>query len=138
MVFGLNKWSSINFWMKFDFYYLPVPGWWNDLIVICQIVLKWVLQRSCSLSVIVEPVCSITAPAVYLVFFIFWYVCEHLIVWYPVWLFKLLTLFYCWWIFVKIYKKSVWTILKAAFLMFVPAVAANEFARDKTIPYLGD
>ena len=30
----------------------------------------------------------------------------------------------------NIYIKSVWTILKAAFLMFVLAVAANEFARD--------
>ena len=96
LVFGLNKLSSINFWVKFYFYYLPVAGWWNDLIIIWQIVLKWVLQGSCSFSVIVETVCSITAPAVFL---IFWYVCEHLIVWYPVWLFKLLTLFYCWWTF---------------------------------------
>ena len=24
--FGLNKLSNINFWVKFYFYYLPVPG----------------------------------------------------------------------------------------------------------------
>ena len=27
LVFDLNKLSSINFWVKFYFYYLPVPGW---------------------------------------------------------------------------------------------------------------
>ena len=32
------------------------------------------------------------------------------------------------------YNKSVWTILKVAFLVFVPAVAANEFAKN-TILY---
>ena len=37
--FGLNKWFSINFWVKFHFYYLPEPGWWNDLIIIWHIVL---------------------------------------------------------------------------------------------------
>ena len=34
-----------------------------------QIVLLWVLQRSCSFSVIVEEVCSKTALAVFILFF---------------------------------------------------------------------
>ena len=46
------------------------------------------------------------------------------------WLFKLLTLSYCWQTSCEIFNKSEWTILKAAFLVFVLAVAANEFARD--------
>ena len=56
LVFGLNKLTSINLWVEFYFYYLPVPGWWNDVIMLWQIVLKWVLQKSCSFSVIAEPV----------------------------------------------------------------------------------
>ena len=40
-----------------------MPGWWNGIIVIWQIV--WVLQRNCFFSVISEPVCSKTAPAVF-------------------------------------------------------------------------
>ena len=30
-VFGLNKIFSINFWVQKSFFYLPVPGWWNDI-----------------------------------------------------------------------------------------------------------
>ena len=34
LVFGLNKLSSINFWVKFYFYYFPVPIWQNDVIML--------------------------------------------------------------------------------------------------------
>ena len=131
--FGLNKLSSINFWVKFYFYYLSVPGWWNDVIIIWQIVLKWLLQRGCSFSVIVEPVCSIAAPAVFLtvcVFLIFEkFNCVISSV--TIWTIDIVLLLMNF--FVKIYNKSVWTILKAAFLMFVLAVATNEFVRDTII-----
>ena len=75
--------------------------------------------------------CSITAPAVFILVSLYINVTfEHLIVWYPVWLFKLLTLLHCWLNICELFNKSEWTILKAAFLVFVLAVATNEFARD--------
>ena len=58
LVIELIKIFIINFWVKFTFFYLPVPGWWNGINIIWQIVSLWVLQRSCSFSVIVEAVCS--------------------------------------------------------------------------------
>ena len=49
----------------------------------------------------------------------------YLIVWYPVWLFELLILFTCLKNFCDKDNKSVWTIIIAVPLMFVPAVAAS-------------
>ena len=55
---------------------------------------------------------------------------EHLLMWYPVWLFKQLTLFYLLMNFCEIYNKSIWTFLSAVFLVFVLAVAISDLARD--------
>ena len=71
-VFGnWTKIFSINFWVKFTFFCLPVPGWWNGINIIWQIVSLWVLQRSCSFSVIVEAVYS-KLPQLSLFCYLFW------------------------------------------------------------------
>ena len=129
MVIELNKISSINFWVKFAFFCLPVPGWWNGINIIWQIVPLWVLQRSCSFSVIVEAVCSKTAIS-----YLFLSVC------YPV----VNYLNYCWMTIKVIYSVLpswstfvIWVInsneqRQLLFqLCFVPAVAANELTRTR-------
>ena len=111
-----------------------VPGWWNGINIIWKIVPLWVLQRSCSFSVIVEAVCS-KLPQ--LLFF-----------WLPL----------CFWLSVL----SIWTVendyqsdlqcfiwLKyfydmnnkfwrtktiAVLIIFVPALTASEPARDTILP----
>ena len=151
LVFGLNKPFSINFWVKICLYYLPVPGWWNGVIM-CKGKL-WLdgYYREFVPFLYFQSLMQYNCPScLYCVFMTLHlncvFICDylHLCAYYvnidshaDLWTLKLWTIncviphfhiaddYWC--------NKAVWTILKVAFLVFVPVVAANEFAKNRIV-----
>ena len=71
--------------------YLPVLGWWSGISTLLQFISLWVLQRSCTFSVISEPVCR-KLPQLFLLSYP-WYILQSDIYCLTLWYSKL---FYKW------------------------------------------
>ena len=123
-------------------YYLPVPGWWNGVIMykgklwldgyyrefVPFLYFQSLMQYNC-------PSCLNGVLIVSLHLYAY---CVNIDSHADLWTLRLWTLncvityfhiadeYWC--------NKAVWTILKVAFLVFVPVVATNEFAKNRILP----
>ena len=156
LVFGLNKPFGINFWVWICLYYLPVPGWWNGIIMYKSKLWLDGYYREFVPFLYFQSLMQHNCPSCLIVLFMT-YVLPFCASFFDKYIFKCLSAY-----FVNVYShadlwtlrlwilncvipnfhiaddslcnKAEWTILKVAFLVFVPpVVAASDLAKNRIL-----